>query len=68
MNKDQINGSARALTGKVQEAAGKVLDNKEMQTRGLQNQVIGNAEKAISEAKKGVKPVTSTTRRSAKTH
>ena len=55
MNKDQIKGSARSLTGMMQEAAGKLLDNKNMQTKGLQKQVIGNAEEAIADAKRGVK-------------
>ena len=66
MNKDQIKGSARDLTGKVQEAAGKALDNKEMQSKGLQNQVIGNAEKAIGDAKQGVKAIADSVKRATK--
>lgn len=55
MNKDQIKGTVKDLTGKAQEAAGKVIDNKEMQAKGLHKQVAGNAEKAIGDAKEGVK-------------
>ena len=54
MKKDLVKGRAQAFTGKMQEAAGKLLDNKNMQAKGLQKQVIGNAETAISEAKKSV--------------
>ncbi len=55
MNKDQIQGTVKDLAGQAQEAAGKVIDNKEMQLKGLQKQVVGSAEKAIGDAKQGIK-------------
>lgn len=54
MNKDQIKGNVKAATGKLQEAAGKVVDSKDQQRKGLQKQVVGNAEVAIADAKQGV--------------
>jgi uncharacterized protein YjbJ (UPF0337 family) len=57
MNKDQIKGTVKDLTGKAQEAAGKVIDDEEIQRKGLQKQAIGSAEKAIGDAKQGVKNV-----------
>jgi uncharacterized protein YjbJ (UPF0337 family) len=58
MNKEQIKGTVKDLTGKAQEAAGKAIDDKEMQAKGLQKQVAGNVEKAVGDAKQGVKNFT----------
>lgn len=55
MNKDQIKGAAKNLGGKVQEAAGKALGNKAQQAKGLQKQVAGSAEKAMGDAREGLK-------------
>jgi uncharacterized protein YjbJ (UPF0337 family) len=57
MNKDQIKGTVTDLKGKAQEAAGKVLDNDELKAKGLKNQVVGNAEKAVGDATESVKHV-----------
>lgn len=57
MNKDQIKGTVTDLKGKVQEAAGKVLDNDKLKAEGLNNQILGKAEKAVGNAAEGVKQV-----------
>ena len=55
MNKDQINGVAKDLAGKVQEAAGKVVGSKEQQVKGLNKQISGKAEKNYGDLKQAVK-------------
>lgn len=57
MNTDHIKGTIKDLTGIAQEAAGKAIDNKEMQAKGLQKQALGTAEKALGDVKEGVKEV-----------
>jgi uncharacterized protein YjbJ (UPF0337 family) len=57
MNKDQIKGTAKDIAGKVQQAAGKAIDNHEMQVKGLHKQAVGKAEKAIGDAKQGIESV-----------
>lgn len=55
MNQDQVKGVAKDIAGKVQEGAGKLIDNKEQQAKGLAKQVEGKAEKALGDAKEIVK-------------
>ena len=55
MNKNQVNGTVKDLTGKVQEEAGKLVGNKEQQAKGLLKQVEGKSEKALGDAKEVVK-------------
>jgi len=55
MNKNQINGIATDIAGKVQEGAGKLVGNKEQQAKGLIKQVEGETEKKIGDAKEIVK-------------
>ena len=59
MNKNQVNGTVKDLTGKVQEEAGKLVGNKEQQAKGLIKQVEGKAEKALGDAKEVVKDAVS---------
>jgi uncharacterized protein YjbJ (UPF0337 family) len=63
MDKDQIKGNVKSMTGKLQEAAGKVMDNKDQQRKGLEKQVVGNAEVAIADAKQGVRKTVDALRR-----
>lgn len=51
MNKNQIQGTVKDLTGKVQEEAGKLVGNKEMEAKGIHKQVTGKAEKRLGDAK-----------------
>ena len=41
INKNQVTGVVKDLTGKVQEETGKLLNNKEQETKGLKKQVEG---------------------------
>jgi uncharacterized protein YjbJ (UPF0337 family) len=55
MNKDQIKGTVKDLTGKVQQEAGKLTGNKEQQVKGLSKQIAGKAELSYGNAKEDVK-------------
>ena len=55
MNKDQVNGVAKDIAGKVQEAAGKVVGSKEQQVKGLSKQISGKAEKNYGDMKQAAK-------------
>lgn len=49
MNANQIHGTFRDLTGRVQEQAGKLVGNRKQELRGLQRQVLGKAEKKLGD-------------------
>jgi uncharacterized protein YjbJ (UPF0337 family) len=49
MNANQVNGTVRAFVGKLQEQAGQLVGSRRQQLRGLQKQVLGNAEKKIGD-------------------
>jgi uncharacterized protein YjbJ (UPF0337 family) len=55
MNKDQAKGAIKNVAGKVQKEAGKLTGNKEMEAKGLKNQVVGKAQKSVGDAKEAVK-------------
>ena len=55
MNKDQVQGTARDVVGKVQEEAGKLTRNKEQQAKGLAKQVSGKIQKNFGDAKEATK-------------
>ena len=48
INKDQIEGRAKEIGGKLQEDLGKVTDNKNQQVKGLVNRAVG-----VGQAKAG---------------
>mgnify|MGYP003817495125 FL=1 len=50
MNKNQVHGAVKDLTGKVQEEAGKLVGNKVQAVKGLQQQVAGKAEEHLGDA------------------
>ncbi|MFZ6732735.1 CsbD family protein [Undibacterium sp. Ji42W] len=51
MNKEQIEGVAKDIAGKVQEGAGKIIGSKEQQAKGLEKQVEGQLEKKVGDAR-----------------
>ncbi|MFZ6712715.1 CsbD family protein [Undibacterium sp. TC9W] len=51
MNKEQIEGVAKDIAGKVQEGAGKIIGSKEQQAKGLEKQVEGKLEKKVGDAR-----------------
>lgn len=55
MNKDQVKGATKQATGKVQEAAGKLVGSKEQQAKGIGKQVSGGAQKSFGNAKEDIK-------------
>jgi uncharacterized protein YjbJ (UPF0337 family) len=55
MNKNQVKGTVKDISGKVQEEAGKLVGNKEQQAKGLLKQVEGKAEKKLGDVKEIVK-------------
>jgi uncharacterized protein YjbJ (UPF0337 family) len=55
MNKEQVNGAAKDIVGKVQEEVGKITDNKEQQVEGLNKQISGKAEKTLGDVKEVLK-------------
>ena len=54
MNKDQVKGVARDVTGKVQEQAGKLVGSKEQQVKGLSKQISGKVQKGFGDARQSV--------------
>jgi uncharacterized protein YjbJ (UPF0337 family) len=57
MNTDQIKGAAKDAAGKVQEAAGKLVDSKDQQAKGLAKQAEGSVQKGYGDAKETIKDV-----------
>ncbi len=51
MNKDQAHGAIKNIAGKVQEEVGKIVGSQDQQTKGIQKQVEGMAEKHAGDAK-----------------
>ena len=54
MNRDQMKGVAKDVTGKVQEQAGKLVGSKEQQIKGLSKQISGKVQKSVGDAKQSV--------------
>jgi uncharacterized protein YjbJ (UPF0337 family) len=54
MNKNQVNGALKDITGKAQEEAGKWVGNPTQQAKGVQKQVEGQAEKMLGDAQEFV--------------
>ena len=58
MNKDQVQGKAQDIGGKIQEKIGKVVGNADQQAEGLRNQVAGKAQEKLGDLKEAVKIAT----------
>ena len=54
MNKDQVKGAAKDIGGKVQEEVGKLVGDKQQQSKGLKNQIAGKLQSAVGDAKQSV--------------
>jgi uncharacterized protein YjbJ (UPF0337 family) len=50
--RDEVEGSAKNLVGKIKETAGKALGNKNLEARGHSEQVEGSVQKKVGEIKK----------------
>ena len=55
MNKDQVKGRVEQTTGKVKEAAGKLVGNDRLRTEGAADQVKGKVQAGYGDAKENVK-------------
>ncbi|MEO7106404.1 MAG: CsbD family protein [Rhodoferax sp.] len=55
MNKDQVEGTAKNIVGKVQQEAGKLVGSTTQQIKGLQKQEEGKTEKRVGDVKEIVK-------------
>jgi uncharacterized protein YjbJ (UPF0337 family) len=49
---DKIEGSARDLSGKIKETAGRATNNPDLQERGLDEQAAGKVQKKVGDIKK----------------
>ncbi|HEV7619009.1 MAG TPA: CsbD family protein [Burkholderiaceae bacterium] len=49
MNKDQIQGAAKDIVGKVQEEAGKLVGNDKQQIKGLNKQITGKVQELVGD-------------------
>jgi uncharacterized protein YjbJ (UPF0337 family) len=54
MNKDELDGKAEALKGKVKQAAGDLTDNEELRNEGIADEAAGDTQKAIGRARRKV--------------
>ncbi|MGA3000102.1 MAG: CsbD family protein [Acetobacteraceae bacterium] len=59
MDENRIEGAARNLGGKIQDAVGAVTGDKETQVRGQVNRTAGAAQNAYGQAVDGVRDFTS---------
>ena len=57
MNKDQIKGAVKNITGQIQEQTGAIVGNQKQQTKGLHKQISGRTRELLGDAKAAVKPV-----------
>jgi len=55
VNKDQIEGAAKNIGGKVEEKIGKLVDSKEQQGKGLKRQIDGKVQQHIGDIKADLK-------------
>jgi uncharacterized protein YjbJ (UPF0337 family) len=58
MNKDQVQGKAQDIAGKIQEEVGKVVGSNKQQVEGLKNQVAGKTQETLGDLKEAVKDAT----------
>jgi uncharacterized protein YjbJ (UPF0337 family) len=68
MNKDQVKGQVKNIAGKVQEATGKLVDNKSQEAKGVKLQVEGTVQKGYGDAKEVVKDTRNAARDAVKSH
>ena len=54
INKDQVQGAAKAIAGKVQQEIGKLSGSEEQQVKGLKTRIEGNLQKGVGDLKEAV--------------
>ena len=55
MNKDQVEGTAKNMAGKVQQTVGKLAGNPAQQAKGLKKQTEGTLQSRVGDAKEALK-------------
>lgn len=55
MNKDQLAGKAKNLSGKIQQDVGKMVGNKNQQAAGIAKQISGTVQEGVGNVKSAVK-------------
>lgn len=58
MNKYQVQGRAEAAKGKVEEVAGKLVGNKDLEQKGKIDQATGKAQAFAGDVKEDIKNAT----------
>ena len=53
MNRDQVNGRAREIAGKVKKNAGRAMGNRTMQAKGLAKEAGGKVQKNVGDLRSG---------------
>lgn len=54
MNKDQVEGKAKEIGGKVQQRIGEATGSKKQQAKGLGKQIEGKIQKKLGDVKEAV--------------
>jgi len=54
MNKDELEGKAEALKGKMKQAAGDLTDNPDVHDEGVADEAAGNTQEALGKARRKV--------------
>ncbi|MGV8899398.1 MAG: CsbD family protein [Burkholderiaceae bacterium] len=55
MNKNQIKGTAKAVVGKAQEEAGKLVGSDDQQIKGLDKQIAGKIQQSVGDVEEIIK-------------
>jgi uncharacterized protein YjbJ (UPF0337 family) len=55
MNKDQVQGAAKQVAGKLQQKTGELIDSKEQQIKGTTKQIEGGLQKSYGDVKDAIK-------------
>ena len=58
MNKDQVKGKAKEVSGKIQQKVGELTSSDEQQLKGLRRQVEGKVQKQVGNLKEVVNDLT----------
>jgi uncharacterized protein YjbJ (UPF0337 family) len=54
MNRDEIDGKAEALKGKIKQAAGDLTDNDDLRDEGIADEAAGDTQDAIGRGRRKV--------------
>ena len=54
MNRDELDGKAKALRGKIKQATGDLTDNDRLHDEGVADEAVGNAQDDLGRARRKV--------------